>query len=226
MQESRNPVPAGQDRPGDRLAVEAAVLHENGIRILPGNDGSGHEQSGNVRLECSIRHPGGERYRIQIHAGPAKQAGIRPESHHHKHEVCRYRSLHARHLDETLLDRIGRPLECAQCHDVPDSMLASGHMDAAAPADVWLFGGAYAPETASCLVGCHWDKDPGPVWNDTSGAPRQCDACHGFPPAKTREGVPHPQVEEQELEAKIDKCRTCHQFEPATHVDGHMEFLR
>ncbi len=67
---------------------------------------------------------------------------------------------------------MGRPLQCAQCHDIPDSMLASGHLDDAAPADVCLFDGAYSPETGSCLVGCHWDKDPGPVWTDTSGAAR------------------------------------------------------
>lgn len=127
---------------------------------------------------------------------------------------------HARHLDETLLDRIGRPLECVQCHDVPDSMLASGHMDAAAPADVWLLGGAYAPETASCVVGCHWDEDPGPVWTDTSGAARTCDACHGFPPVVTRTGAPHPEVAPD-----AEACRLCHTLEIPTHVDGHVDFL-
>lgn len=132
---------------------------------------------------------------------------------------------HQRHLDPTLADRMGKPVDCDTCHEVPATVLASGHIDTSAPSDVRIWGGTYDPVARSCVVSCHWDKDPGPVWTDKSGAPRQCDGCHGFPPAKTREGVPHPQVEEQELEAKIDKCRTCHQFEPATHVNGHMDFL-
>lgn len=132
---------------------------------------------------------------------------------------------HQRHLDPTLADRMGKPVDCDTCHEVPATVLATGHMDTSAPADVRIWGAMYNPENQTCVVSCHWNKDPGPSWNDTSGAPRQCDGCHGFPPAKTREGVPHPQVEEQQIDEKIAKCRTCHQFEPATHVDGHMDFL-
>lgn len=127
---------------------------------------------------------------------------------------------HQRHLDPTMADRIGRPVDCETCHDIPKEVLASGHMDTTSPSDVRIWGGTYDPVEHRCVVSCHWDKDPGPVWNDTSGAPRQCDGCHGYPPAKTREGVPHPQVE-----ASIDVCRQCHLFEPATHVDGHMDYL-
>ena len=128
---------------------------------------------------------------------------------------------HARHLDATLSDRHGRPLECTQCHTVPASLFAPGHLDAAAPADVLLFKGTYAPDTATCVVGCHWDKDPGPVWTDTSGAARACDGCHGNPPSVTRTGAPHPAVA-----PTLQACRLCHTFEIPTHVDGNVDFLK
>ncbi|MEZ4293470.1 MAG: hypothetical protein R3B70_00715 [Polyangiaceae bacterium] len=127
---------------------------------------------------------------------------------------------HARHLDATLFDRIGRPAECDDCHEVPKDTRAEGHIDDSPPAGVRLWDGDYDPQTASCVVACHWNQAPGPVWTDTSGAPRACDACHGFPPLVTRKGTPHPAVA-----ADLPTCQLCHHFEPATHVDGHVDFL-
>ena len=127
---------------------------------------------------------------------------------------------HARHLDATLLDRKGRVVECETCHTIPTDWRAPGHLDTTAPADVSIAGGQYEPTDQRCVVACHWNKDPGVVWTDDSGKSRACDACHGDPPVKTREGVPHPQVDPGE-----EKCKQCHHFEPATHVDGHVDFL-
>lgn len=127
---------------------------------------------------------------------------------------------HKRHLDDTLLDRSGRTVDCKTCHEVPASMRAEGHLDDSTPADVHILGASYDAVTGSCVVGCHWDKDPGPTWTDISGAPRACDGCHGYPPDKTRTGNVHPIVE-----ASIDVCRDCHHFEISTHVDGHVDFL-
>lgn len=128
---------------------------------------------------------------------------------------------HARHLDAGLSDRIGRAAACEDCHDVPASMRAEGHLDGAAPADVALSNGDYDPAAASCQVACHWDRDPGPVWTDTSGAAKACDACHDDPPLKTRTGQPHPDVE-----PKVAVCQLCHTFTPVTHVDGKVDFLQ
>ncbi len=135
---------------------------------------------------------------------------------------------HQRHLDPTLLDRMGKVVECTTCHTVPATVLATGHLDATPPADVSLFGGTYDPASQRCVVACHGDKDPGVVWTDTSGAPRKCDGCHAFPPAKTKDGVPHPQVPadpDLPWEAAVQPCLPCHNFQPATHVDGHVDFL-
>jgi predicted CxxxxCH...CXXCH cytochrome family protein len=126
---------------------------------------------------------------------------------------------HRRHLDETLDDRMGRVVPCAACHSVPASIGAAGHLDTSAPADVALAGGgSYDAATLTCVVGCHWDRNPGPVWTDATGAARACDSCHGFPPAFTRKGTPHTPVQ-----PSLAACLACHPFAPATHVDGHVD---
>ncbi len=128
---------------------------------------------------------------------------------------------HARHLDSTLSDRIGRVAKCRDCHTVPETADAPGHIDATAPSDVdLLLGGTYDPASRSCTVSCHWDRDPGPAWDDDSGAARTCDACHGFPPATTRIGVPHAPAPPD-----AQACAGCHSLAPATHVDGKVDLL-
>lgn len=125
---------------------------------------------------------------------------------------------HARHLDPTLPDRIGRTAVCADCHVVPTSVTAAGHLDAAAPADVVLgSAGTYVPAARSCVVGCHGQKSV--TWTDTSGAPRACDACHGFPPVTTSTGAVHPPAA-----AALATCTTCHVFDVSSHVDGVTDF--
>lgn len=123
---------------------------------------------------------------------------------------------HARHLDITLPDRIGKAVACQSCHPVPDSVFSPGHIDEAGPADVQpVLGGTYDPETGRCTVWCHFDRQPGPSWTDDSGAARACDACHAFPPAVTRSGATHPASA-----PSLSACRECHVFATSTHVDG------
>lgn len=126
---------------------------------------------------------------------------------------------HARHLDSTLGDRIGRVARCQDCHVVPATIDAPGHVDSAAPADVTLFDGSYDASERRCTTGCHWDRDPGPRWTDDSGAARACDGCHAMPPATTRVGGPHPPSAPD-----LAVCVGCHAFDPATHVDGTVDF--
>ena len=128
---------------------------------------------------------------------------------------------HRRHLDITLDDRIGAPARCEDCHPVPASVEDPGHLDAAAPADVTLIsGGHYDAAEQRCTVSCHWDRSPGPRWTDSSGAERACDACHESPPSETRAGTAHPSAQ------GLDACLTCHTFEPASHVDGHVDIVQ
>ncbi len=127
---------------------------------------------------------------------------------------------HARHLDASIANRIGRVVACDACHSVPAEIGSPGHVDGTAPADVVLRSGeSYGPTTHGCVVGCHWSLDPGPSWDDDSGAARACDACHGLPPLVTRTGTTHPPVSGGQA-----ACASCHLFDPATHVDGKVDF--
>jgi predicted CxxxxCH...CXXCH cytochrome family protein len=126
---------------------------------------------------------------------------------------------HVRHADTTLADRIGAAVPCKGCHPVPASFDSPGHLDTMAPADVvFALPGSYAPATQQCQNSCHWDKNPGPSWTDTSGAARACDGCHAFPLQTTRKGTAHPPATD------LASCLNCHLFEPGRHVDGHVDF--
>jgi hypothetical protein len=114
---------------------------------------------------------------------------------------------------------MGKVVACRRCHVVPTDVVAPGHIDSSLPADVTLVLGSYDPSTHSCVVDCHFDKDPGPVWNDDSGDERACDACHGFPPDITRSGARHPSSAPE-----LNLCLDCHVFTPTTHVDGEVSF--
>lgn len=128
---------------------------------------------------------------------------------------------HVRHLDPTLADRIGRVARCDDCHVVPKEILSPGHVDGTPPADVTLRQNeVYDADQRTCTVDCHFSKTPGPKWDDASGAARTCDACHAFPPLVTRTGVAHPPAEPE-----LQVCRTCHRFDPSTHVDGKVDFV-
>src|SRR5512140_2984674 len=128
---------------------------------------------------------------------------------------------HARHLDVTLPDRIRRAVTCDTCHDVPSNVRDPGHLDGAQTRVRFATGGAYDATSQTCTVGCHFDRTPGPVWTNATGSARACDACHAFPPVKTRKGTPHPSVA---ADAAI--CPTCHVFGPTTHVDGVVELVQ
>jgi predicted CxxxxCH...CXXCH cytochrome family protein len=128
---------------------------------------------------------------------------------------------HRRHLDPNLPGRMGKPVRCDRCHQVPGAITQLGHLDANAPADVSLAPNEnYDPASQSCVSNCHFGKSPGPVWTDDSGDERACDSCHGFPPVTTRAGTPHPQVQ-----PILSECRGCHPFTVDSHVDGTVEFL-
>jgi len=126
---------------------------------------------------------------------------------------------HQRHLDPLLPDRISRALACDTCHQVPQTVTEPGHFDTPVTRVRFNFGGTYDQASASCTVWCHFDKPAGPVWTNDTGTARTCDACHEFPPTKTRKGTPHPSVA-----ADVAVCKVCHLFSPATHVNGVVEF--
>lgn len=139
-------------------------------------------------------------------------------------------------------------IACSECHTVPASVTAAGHIDSALPAEVPLSGTLAATNPRSVAgtpgytspncsnVYCHdyqrfkngWADDgvaPNanrtPVWNVAMlGGADDCQMCHGFPPAGS-----HPA-------ATANQCTTCHNhvngtgtgFSDATkHVNGLVE---
>jgi hypothetical protein len=117
---------------------------------------------------------------------------------------------HLTHLTLTSNLMNGGTVACADCHTVPGTVNAAGHIltNIAAPADL-TFGAraqqnttttAYDSGTLSCSVYCHGFKTPGgdagatdstPAWtaNWTTyvpGTPGTCsNYCHGLPPSST-----------------------------------------
>lgn len=120
----------------------------------------------------------------------------------------------------------GRPLECDECHRVPEHIEDPTHIDGP-PAEVRLQGVAQTMDhqprwdegKATCSGSwCH-SPSPGathasPVWNVEKSL--DCASCHGLPPP-----LPHPQT---------DNCVACHSdvvgadnrsiIDKSRHVDG------
>jgi predicted CxxxxCH...CXXCH cytochrome family protein len=130
---------------------------------------------------------------------------------------------HQAHLGTTSFATI----TCEQCHDVPSSLDAPGHVDSAWPAEVRLVKldgtldptGFDAADTLTCTTWCHGAKLTGgalttPLWTKVDGTQDACGTCHGNPPPGTAE-KPHP--------ARTD-CGTCHSADVpdgvSVHVDG------
>jgi predicted CxxxxCH...CXXCH cytochrome family protein len=121
--------------------------------------------------------------------------------------------------------RLGRAVECGECHAVPETVSAPGHLDDA-PAEVVLTGvaesSAHRPSwnASDATCGESWchspsaGSPPSPPWN--ADVALECTTCHGLPPTP-----PHPQ---------LDDCSSCHGelvapdnrtlLDVTRHVDG------
>ena len=101
--------------------------------------------------------------------------------------------VHRAHLESSTLRG---PIPCADCHVVPTTLGALGHIDSAEPAEMIPAVGWDRP-SASCTNYCHGDATP--VWNRPGQGEAACGTCHGLPPA----GLHDPTW-------TIDLCTTCH----------------
>jgi predicted CxxxxCH...CXXCH cytochrome family protein len=135
---------------------------------------------------------------------------------------------HLAHLFTTM----ARPVECGECHQVPENVLSDGHADTLLPAELSFsgvatrFGATPVYSGGTCTdTYCHGDSKPyggaltQPVWTQVDGAQIQCWSCHGVPPPP-----PHPD--------RL-RCFTCHgnivtpAFEiisPMLHINGEIDF--
>ncbi len=133
---------------------------------------------------------------------------------------------HAAHLGG---GRAGRPLECTECHRVPERVEDETHIDEP-PAEVTLTGVAatrdHAPrwdhELATCSdTYCHGPGErhgTSPLW--TEATELSCTSCHGAPPPP-----PHPRS------ARCENCHanvvndSMHIVDRARHVNGIVDVV-
>jgi predicted CxxxxCH...CXXCH cytochrome family protein len=133
-----------------------------------------------------------------------------------------------------------RPVPCAECHRVPETVLAAGHVDTTPPAELTFsgaasaFGGTPRYSLGSCRdTSCHGAVFPegrasggsttAPSWTTVDGTQATCGTCHALPPP-----APHPRGELNPT------CSACHEdigpdnatfVRPDLHVDGIVTFV-
>ncbi len=132
---------------------------------------------------------------------------------------------------------LARVVQCEECHVVPATTVAPGHLDGVAQV---RFSGAvafanftvprYDAATTTCAnAACHdianWTSAPGggqhvrPVWTDVDGGQATCSSCHGNPP-------PLPHVQRADCEACHTNATAQRTFRrPELHVNGQVEFV-
>jgi predicted CxxxxCH...CXXCH cytochrome family protein len=96
---------------------------------------------------------------------------------------------HPSHQNPTLT----APLDCANCHPVPATVLDPVHLDGTVHVAFSELAVARGSQptwngTLCASVACHGanlaDSVAAPAWNDTTGAAAKCGACHGVPPTQ------------------------------------------
>jgi predicted CxxxxCH...CXXCH cytochrome family protein len=100
---------------------------------------------------------------------------------------------HQTHVQGTIFSR---PVPCEECHVVPASILAAGHMDSARPAELNFSGVAISFSAQPSFDGarcnstyCHGDSfypsggtNTKPQWTAVDQGETFCGSCHGMPP--------------------------------------------
>ncbi|MFZ5891488.1 MAG: CxxxxCH/CxxCH domain c-type cytochrome [Myxococcota bacterium] len=132
-----------------------------------------------------------------------------------------------------------KAVPCESCHRVPENVLAPGHLDGQASANVVFSGVALAHGASPSYVegrcentACHGAVFPerhesggtitAPLWTRVDGTQAPCGSCHALPPPR-----PHPYREQS------PNCSGCHEnlasdnmsfIRPDLHVDGEVTF--
>ncbi len=115
--------------------------------------------------------------------------------------------------------RDSAPVGCEDCHRVPASIRAEGHIDDLSPGAEVIFGGralarGFAPsyQGGECAdTACHAGpgaRDPSPRWSSPPAQDLGCESCHGAPPPS-----PH-------TDASSCQARVCHGAQVALRPDG------
>jgi predicted CxxxxCH...CXXCH cytochrome family protein len=121
-----------------------------------------------------------------------------------------------------------RQVVCSDCHVVPATVGAPGHIDGDNKAELTfsMIAGTNASwNGTTCTVSCHGSAafggtKPTPTWTLVDGTQSTCGSCHGAPPPP-----PHP---------ANTACATCHPTmeigsltfrDPASHINGKVDVV-
>jgi predicted CxxxxCH...CXXCH cytochrome family protein len=129
------------------------------------------------------------------------------------------------------------PLACSNCHVVPPAILDPVHLDGTVHV---AFSGLATARGANPVwngtectnVACHGANlaDPAavPAWNDPSGAPANCGACHGIPPSQHTTSTACNRSDCHGSEVTIDATGAPHisASGEVLHIDGIIESAR
>jgi predicted CxxxxCH...CXXCH cytochrome family protein len=140
---------------------------------------------------------------------------------------------HVAHQNPTLTV----PLDCANCHVVPSTILDPVHLDGTVHVTFSELATARGAlpiwDGASCTnVSCHGANlaDPAavPAWNDTSGAQSKCGACHGIPPSQHTPSLDCDRADchGTEVALAVDGTPAITSIGKALHIDGIVESAR
>jgi predicted CxxxxCH...CXXCH cytochrome family protein len=120
-----------------------------------------------------------------------------------------------------------KPVDCTDCHKVPATVTAVGHIDTALPAELRFStraGTSTAWNGSRCSNNyCHGatmgagGTATAPLWTTVNGSQATCQSCHGNPPP-----APHP---------PNANCQDCHDdmssptmfSDPLRHIDGNVD---
>lgn len=105
---------------------------------------------------------------------------------------------------------IRAPVACVECHAVPATTIAPGHLDSTLPAEVVPDLGWDRTAQTCTSAWCHGPARP--MWTQTGGA--FCGSCHGVPPATPSHAG-----------ANVSTCASCHPAGFARHIDGVLDVL-
>jgi predicted CxxxxCH...CXXCH cytochrome family protein len=120
-------------------------------------------------------------------------------------------------------------VECADCHVVPETVDAPGHIDGDGKAEVIFStragGTASTWNGTTCTAGCHgqatWGgTNPTPTWTRVDGTQSACGSCHGAPPPPPHPtgsncAACHPTMEENSLNFR----------DPDSHINGVVDVV-
>jgi predicted CxxxxCH...CXXCH cytochrome family protein len=151
------------------------------------------------------------------------------------------------HQKHVLGGSLGAPVACAECHKVPATLFAAGHLDATANAEVrfdttssiYRSNAVYNAANVSCTnTYCHGNMPGGNMnasmtWTDTAAASTACGTCHGDVTKATVQEKAFPKTG-HDFAAITSTCTTCHSdvisgsgnslaiINPSRHMNGRI----